>query len=139
MTTGSTCICTISQPVSSKNPITTGDGNVVDIVQVDESDRTIYFIGQGREPDRDPYFRHLYKVERSTAAGWHSVDPGERESHSVDAGRTDDRSSTTYSTPTTPPVSVLRDLRGPGTGRTRTRRHLASGRHGLASADARSR
>ena len=45
-----------------KNRITTGDGNVTQVVRVDEKARLIYFIGVGREKGRDPYFRHLYRV-----------------------------------------------------------------------------
>ena len=45
-----------------KNRITTGDGNVDDILRVDEKARTIYFMGQGKEPGRDPYFQHLYRI-----------------------------------------------------------------------------
>jgi dipeptidyl-peptidase 4 len=45
-----------------KNQITSGDGNVTQVVRVDEKARQIYFVGVGREKGRDPYFRHLYRV-----------------------------------------------------------------------------
>ncbi len=45
-----------------KNAITSGDGNVTQVVRVDERARLIYFVGVGREKGRDPYFRHLYRV-----------------------------------------------------------------------------
>ena len=45
-----------------KNQITSGEGNVAEILRVDEKARQIYFIGVGREKGRDPYFRHLYRV-----------------------------------------------------------------------------
>jgi Tol biopolymer transport system component len=45
-----------------KNRITAGEGNVADIVRVDEKARVIYFLGQGKEPGRDPYFQHLYRI-----------------------------------------------------------------------------
>jgi dipeptidyl aminopeptidase/acylaminoacyl peptidase len=92
------------------NPITTGDGNVVSIVHVDESDRTIYFIGQGLEPDRDPYFRHLYKVGFD-GAGLTLLTP-ENANHTVSLRPDGESFIDTYSTPTTPPVSVLRDSEG---------------------------
>lgn len=44
-----------------KNSITRGDWVVKDIVAVDEVRREIYYTGLGREPGRDPYFRHLYR------------------------------------------------------------------------------
>jgi dipeptidyl aminopeptidase/acylaminoacyl peptidase len=93
-----------------KNPITTGDGNVVDIVHVDESDRTIYFIGQGQEPDRDPYFRHLYRVGFDGSGL--TLLTAENANHTVSM-RPDGRTFIdTYSTPTTPPISVLRNSDG---------------------------
>ena len=42
--------------------ITTGDGNVTQVLRVDEKARTIYFVGAGKEPGRDPYFRHFYRI-----------------------------------------------------------------------------
>jgi dipeptidyl-peptidase-4 len=45
-----------------KNAITRGDWLVFDIVAVDESRRRIFFTAGGREPGRDPYFRHLYSA-----------------------------------------------------------------------------
>ena len=45
-----------------KNQITHGDGNVTQVLRVDEKTRTIYFLGVGKEPGRDPYFQHLYSI-----------------------------------------------------------------------------
>jgi dipeptidyl aminopeptidase/acylaminoacyl peptidase len=45
-----------------KNQITSGEGNVTEVLRVDEKARQIYFIGVSREKGRDPYFRHLYRV-----------------------------------------------------------------------------
>ena len=45
-----------------KQQITAGDWLVWDILAVDETKREIYFVGGGREPNRDHYFRHLYKA-----------------------------------------------------------------------------
>jgi dipeptidyl-peptidase-4 len=45
-----------------KNQVTLGDGNVTQVLRVDEKARLIYFLGVGREKGRDPYFRHLYRV-----------------------------------------------------------------------------
>lgn len=45
-----------------KNRITSGEWNVLEILHVDEDGRWIYFTGVGREPGRDPYLRHLYRV-----------------------------------------------------------------------------
>jgi dipeptidyl-peptidase-4 len=45
-----------------KNAVTTGEGLVTQIVRLDEKARRLWFLAQGREKGRDPYFRHLYKV-----------------------------------------------------------------------------
>src|SRR6185295_13010371 len=45
-----------------KNPITTGEGNVTQLLRVDEKNRLLYFVAVGRERGRDPYFRHLYRI-----------------------------------------------------------------------------
>ena len=45
-----------------ENQITSGQWLVRDIVRVDEEARRVYFTACGREPDRDPCYRHLYGV-----------------------------------------------------------------------------
>jgi dipeptidyl-peptidase 4 len=48
-----------------KHRITAGEWVVVDVMHVDESEGWVYFTGAGREPGRDPYHRHLYRVRLS--------------------------------------------------------------------------
>ena len=45
-----------------KNQITQGEGNVTEVLYVDENTRTIYFLAVGKEPGRDPYFSHFYSI-----------------------------------------------------------------------------
>jgi dipeptidyl aminopeptidase/acylaminoacyl peptidase len=45
-----------------KHRITEGAYVVREIVYVDEKQRTVLFTAGGREMDRDPYYRHLYRV-----------------------------------------------------------------------------
>lgn len=45
-----------------KAQVTKGEFVVRDIAHVDEKERVIYFIASGRRMDRDPYLRHLYRV-----------------------------------------------------------------------------
>jgi len=45
-----------------KNQITDGEGNVTQVVSVDEKNRVVYFRGVGKEKGRDPYFIHLYRI-----------------------------------------------------------------------------
>jgi dipeptidyl aminopeptidase/acylaminoacyl peptidase len=46
-----------------QNQITSGPWTVGDLLRVDEAQGWIYFTGRGREPGRDPYFRHLYRAK----------------------------------------------------------------------------
>ena len=93
-----------------KNRITTGEGNVDDIVRVDEKARTIYFMGSGKEPGRDPYFSHLYRTGFD-GKGQQLLTP-ENANHSVAISPDGKYIVDTYSTPNTPPVTVLRDANG---------------------------
>jgi len=93
-----------------KNRITTGNGNVEQILHVDEDARTITFLGQGFETGRDPYFQHLYRVGLD-GRGQTLLTP-EDANHSVSLSPDGQAFIDTYSTPDTPPVSVLRDRDG---------------------------
>jgi dipeptidyl-peptidase-4 len=93
-----------------KNRITSGDGNVTQVLRIDETGRTIFFQGVGKEKGRDPYFRHFYKIGfdgkgqtlLTPEDGDHTVDLSPSGKYFVDA----------YSKPDTPPVTVLRDMSG---------------------------
>ena len=45
-----------------KNQITSGAFHCEDIVGIDEKRRVLYFTANGREPNEDPYYLHLYKI-----------------------------------------------------------------------------
>jgi dipeptidyl aminopeptidase/acylaminoacyl peptidase len=93
-----------------KNKITTSDGNVTQVLRVDEESRTIYFLGVGREKGRDPYFAHLYRIGmdgRNLAlltpeAANHEVTLAPDGKYFVDS----------YSRPDAPPVAVARNNMG---------------------------
>ncbi len=93
-----------------KNRITTGDGNVEDIVRVDEKARTIYFMGQGKEPGRDPYFQHLYRIGFDGKG--QTLLTHENANHVITASPDGKYFVDSYSTPVTPTVTVLRDANG---------------------------
>ncbi|MGH7529828.1 MAG: DPP IV N-terminal domain-containing protein [Gemmatimonadales bacterium] len=93
-----------------KHPITRGNGNVVEIVRVDERARTIYYTGEGQEPGRDPYFRHLYRIGVN-GRGRTLLTPEDAD-HTISMAPDGRTFIDTYSTPTAPPVSVLRDANG---------------------------
>ena len=93
-----------------KNRITTGDGNVEDIVHIDERARIIYFMGQGKEAGRDPYFQHFYRIGFD-GRGQTLLTP-EDANHVVSLSPDARYFVDSYSTPNTPPVTVLRDMGG---------------------------
>ena len=93
-----------------KNRITTGSGNVTDILRIDEDGRSIWFMAQGRDPQRDPYFRHLYRIGFD-GSNEQLLTP-ENANHDVALSADGAWIVDTYSTPDTPPVTVLRDGNG---------------------------
>jgi dipeptidyl-peptidase 4 len=90
--------------------VTSGSWNVADVVHIDERGRQVYFIGVGREQGRHPYFQHFYRVGLD-GRNVTLLTP-EDANHTV--SMSPDRQSfvNTYSTPTQPPVSVLRRVNG---------------------------
>jgi dipeptidyl-peptidase 4 len=93
-----------------KNRITSGEGNVGSIVHVDERARVIYFMGVGKERGRDPYFQHLYRVGFN-GRGQTLLTP-ENANHVVSLSPDARSFVDSYSTPDTPPVTVLRRIDG---------------------------
>ena len=88
-----------------KHPVTEGDYNVLEVLRVDPSSRTVWFVGNEREPG-DPYFTYLYRV---------GLDGGEATLLTPDSAYHDVSLSPdgrwvvdSYSTPTAPPVTVVR-------------------------------
>jgi dienelactone hydrolase len=92
-----------------KNQITKGDGNVTQLLRVDEKNRVLYFLAVGKERG-DPYFRRLYRIDfdgrnqqlLTPADADHDVTFSPGGAYFVDV----------YSTPDTPPVAELRDAAG---------------------------
>ena len=93
-----------------KNQITHGDGNVTQVLRVDEDTRTIYFIGVGKEPGRDPYYQHLYSIHFD-GTGQKLLTP-ENADHSVKLSTDGRYFVDSYSTPTEPQTTVVRDSGG---------------------------
>jgi dipeptidyl aminopeptidase/acylaminoacyl peptidase len=93
-----------------KHQITTGDGNVTQVERVDEKNREIYFMAVGKEPGRDPYFRHFYKIGfDGTGQTLLTPDVGD---HTIQLSPSDAYFIDTYSQPDVAPVSELRDMNG---------------------------
>jgi dipeptidyl aminopeptidase/acylaminoacyl peptidase len=89
--------------------ITSGNWRVLDLQFVDEENRTIYFTGSNRE-EGNPYYHYLYKINMD-GSGLRNLTP-ENQNHEIEWPESSDYFVDTYSTPTTPPVLVIRNLDG---------------------------
>ena len=58
---GATTISTMAM-ASWKNQITSGEFMTDAIVSIDDKARVLYLTGNGKEPNEDPYYDHLYRV-----------------------------------------------------------------------------
>jgi dipeptidyl aminopeptidase/acylaminoacyl peptidase len=92
-----------------KNQITRGDWNVLRLLRIDGGDRMLYFTGVGRETG-DPYFNYLYRV-RMDGSDLELLTP-DSANHQISFSPSGHYFVDSYSTPDTPPVTVLRDARG---------------------------
>jgi dipeptidyl-peptidase-4 len=92
-----------------KNPITSGDWKVLQVLRVDEPSRTIWFTAAGREGG-DPYFRRLYSV-RTDGSRLQLLTPEDGD-HDVTLAPDGRYFVDSYSKPDVPPVTVLRDAAG---------------------------
>ena len=93
-----------------KNAITSGNGNVTQLLRVDEKNRQLYFVAVGREQGRDPYFRHLYRVSMD-GKNLQLLTPEDAD-HDVAVSPSGRFFVDTYSKPDVPPVSQVRDADG---------------------------
>ncbi|MFD0940486.1 S9 family peptidase [Pedobacter boryungensis] len=92
-----------------KNQITKGDWLVSKLLRVDEKNRVLYFMGNGREPG-NPYFSYFYKIGfdgknltlLTPDQGNHTITFSPSNNYFVD----------TYSTPEIPATMAYRDLKG---------------------------
>jgi dipeptidyl-peptidase 4 len=92
-----------------ENRITSGNWNVISLLEVDRRRRELYFLGAGREPG-NPYFCYLYRIGFD---GRHlRLLTPERANHVVSMAPGGRYFADSYSTPVTAPVTVLRDGNG---------------------------
>ncbi|MFT6204825.1 MAG: dipeptidyl-peptidase-4 [Spirosomataceae bacterium] len=91
------------------NKITTGDYVVLKVIHTDTKNRTLYFMGAGKEGN-NPYFEYLYRVDfngknlqlLTPATGNHSPRLSPDKKYFIDS----------YSQPDVPPVHEVRDMNG---------------------------
>ena len=93
-----------------KNQITTGEGNVTQLLRVDEKNRLLYFLGVGKEKGRDPYFRHFYRIGFD-GKGLKLLTPEDAD-HDIALAPSGGFFTDSYSKPDVPPIAVLRDADG---------------------------
>ena len=93
-----------------KNAITSGKWVVRNLLHVDENNSQVYFTAGGKEPGRDPYYRHLYKVNLN-GSDLQLLTPEDAD-HNVQVDPNGTAFIDTYSTVEEPPVTVIRDLFG---------------------------
>lgn len=92
-----------------KNQITKGNWRVLQVLHIDKANRLIYFTGSNKE-EGDPYFQYLYVIgfDGNTLK---NLTP-EIANHQINFSGSKTFFTDVYSTPTTPPVSVIRNLEG---------------------------
>ena len=93
-----------------KSKITSGEGNVAQLLRVDEKNRTLWFVGNAKERGRDPYFRDFYRIGMD-GKGLTLLTPEDAD-HEIALAPSGQYFIDTYSKPDAPPVTVLRDLNG---------------------------
>jgi len=93
-----------------QNQVTHGPGNVTQVLYIDRKAHVIYFVGVGKENNRDPYYQHFYRVNFD-GSGLGLLTP-ENADHHIKVSHDGRYFTDTYSTPTEPQVTVVRDDEG---------------------------
>lgn len=93
-----------------KNQITEGDGNVAQVLTVDQAARTIYFTAVGKEKRIDPYYRQYYSVGFD-GSGLKLLTPGGKD-NAITPSDDGKYFVDIASTPTEPQVTVVRRADG---------------------------
>ncbi len=89
-----------------KHAITTGEGNVTQLLKLDPKTRTVWFRGVGRTDGVNPYYQQFFKV--SLDGGKPLLLTPEAADHTVTLSPDGKAFVDAYSTPTTAPVTLLR-------------------------------
>lgn len=89
-----------------RHAITRGVGNVTEVRHLDRKTRTLWFIGVGRVRGVNPYYQQFWKVGLN--GGKPVLLTPEDANHTISMSPDGKTFVDSYSTPTTPPVTVLR-------------------------------
>jgi len=87
-------------------PVTSGEGNVAEVLHLDRATHTLWFVGVGRTPNVNPYYRQFFKVDIDS--GKTTLLTPEDADHTIEMSPDGKYFVDSYSTPTTPPATVLR-------------------------------
>ncbi|RZM05257.1 MAG: S9 family peptidase, partial [Pedobacter sp.] len=93
-----------------KNQITKGAFHCESIVSIDEKNRVLYFTANGKEPNEDPYYYHLYRINFD-GTGIKLLNPGDYD-HAVNMNDENRYFINNFSRVNTVPKSVLMDNNG---------------------------
>ena len=93
-----------------KNQITRGEGNVTELLQVDETSRTIFFIAAGKDPAWDPYYTAAWRVQFD-GSGLRLLTPLNA-THDVVSSSDGKRLLDLASSPTAPQIATILDSEG---------------------------
>ena len=93
-----------------KHQITKGEGNVTQLLRVDEKARALYFQAVGKDSSRDPYFRHLYRIDMD-GQNLRLLTTDDAD-HDISLAPSGEYLTDSWSRPNVPPVAVLRDAGG---------------------------
>jgi dipeptidyl aminopeptidase/acylaminoacyl peptidase len=88
------------------HPITTGEGDAIQVLHLDKKTRTLWYLGVGRTPGMNPYYQQLFKVNIDT--GKTTPLTPEDANHDITMSKDGQYFVDAYSTPTVAPVTVLR-------------------------------
>jgi dipeptidyl-peptidase-4 len=89
-----------------KSQVTHGEGNVTQVLHLDQKTRTVWFEGVGKENGRDPYYRHFYKIGLD-GKGLTLLSP-ENADHTITLSKDGKYFVDAYSTPEAPGAAVVR-------------------------------
>ena len=92
-----------------KTQITSGEWAVEQVRHIDRKNRKIYFIGSNRE-EGNPYYKYFYSIDFD-GQNLKLLTP-ERANHDITMSESGKYFVDSYSTPDTPPVSVVRNFDG---------------------------
>ena len=93
-----------------KNRLTEGPWSVRRVMGIDEDNGVVFFLANGREPDEDPYYQHLYRVNLD-GSSLQLLDPGNFDNR-VSMSESNRFFVNNYSRVNTAPASALYDASG---------------------------